>query len=940
MNSIASLAFPYRQKSVKTEISRETSHVDARPGSNEQTLNRETGLQLDNLTLNDNEGLYYYSLQLDYVNGQRKCISMSKVEIPANLPAKEPLSYIDNVAESKPETTPLLIQCQPQFEKMKLVLQSFNVTLKEKETLIVVKTRGPNDNISQIESLLLGNTTDAGENEISKFTLDTTQQKVEFTDSFNSDKFNNDILNVFVFRQEEGNKFQHCFDFKLWICKKDVTETKLVSREPEPEPQPEPEILISDYKNAFNFVLDDGPDFRKVLNNYEQRIPLIQRNVTHLVDELKLMESNLKRLINNKNKIIEIITSFANMNPILTKFKFKQNFKQTLNNIVIPFEEKLIFFINDVCDKKLLHRITQIATFDDDKTELSTLRKNFENQSNAYYSWLKKYLSNDKDRPELKLLVKRKAFELSKFDYLNHLNNFTNNQYINELLENLFKFTSIDFNWDSINNNKKPTFSMNQIGLNNSYKVYLNVLLKYNSEKFKLRQMIEACQTNDELTSLVRFNNLTIDSKVGDSTVVTQDNLDMIFSPTTPVEEEDKQRSPHSPALDQIEKSGMLYTLGGKGKQGWHKEWVVVKDGELKEFANWRTGSAPVNNTIQIALSNVKPTNYDKRQNCFEIFTSAGNKHTFQAINENERDHWIKVLNNSKQLIDTDKLQENYKASNDNKTHQLPKDSSRLKKLHMKLEKPILSLNVSNGGNAEVLSPVSIKSQSIISKDYLKTVRSIPESNNHCCADCNSTEAVEWISMNFLVVLCINCSSGHRNMGSHVSKIKSLKLDNFNDKEVEVLLNYINNKDRNKVLEASAFNIDKIMISSNSIERLQFIKDKYLEKKFITPVENVNDLLIKSVQKVNIEDTIKYLFMGGDPNVYVIAKDSKDPITLFEYSLRKYLIVETTEGPQKYFVISEFLILNGCKIPKMASAGNLTSEAVEYWSRKYTRLSL
>lgn len=890
MNEILRLAFPYN----------ELDQLHPHP------------IQLDRLSLSNTENLFEYNFQFQQGPEKRQCISATKVDCHSQQPINEPLRYIDNTSATKTTSTPLLVQCNPQFNNMGLHLL---FPVKNDVSLIIVKTKNDEFTVSDMQSYL---TTQAPETknpqvEISKITYNSEDPKVNITDSFDPFTFNNGIMNVIVFRVEEG-KYQHCFDFKLWICPQDSKQN------PEPEKRPEPEIQVGDYRSAFNFILDDGPEFRNVLQKYEQRIPTIQRNTAILVEELKYMEGNLNRLINNKNKIIELIYTFSSLNPILAKFKFKSHFKNTLNSLVTPLEANLRFFFNDVCQKKLLDKISQVSSFDDEKSELNLLKKNFDSQSNSYYNWLKKYLSNEKERPELKLLLKRRIFELSKFDYLNYLNNFTNNQYVNELLENLFKFTSMNFN---VKPNDTP-LNINKVGLNNYYKIYLGVLLKYNSEKFKLRQMIETCQTNDELTNLVRFNNLTAESKIDDNTVVTQDNLDMMFSPVTPV---DEVASPTSPVTDQAEKSGILYTLGGKGKQGWHKEWVVIKEGELREFSDWRTGSGPMKNSIQIALSNIKPTSHDKRQYCFEIFTNAGNKYTFQAINENERDDWIKVLNKSKLLIDPDRLKETYKGEKSQ-----PKDTSKLKKLHLKLDKPHLSVNV----NHELFSPVSVKSNPIISKDYLTTVRSIPDSNNHVCADCEGTESVEWISINFLVILCINCSSHHRNLGSHISKVRSLKLDNFHDKETEILLNYINNKSRNQILESTS-HIDKTKISDK--DRLQYIKDKYQNKKYTPSPENLMELLIKAVQSVSLEDTIKCIIQGADPNIVIHSKSFKEPVSLFVYSLRKNLDIDAHEGVNKYFVITEFLVLNGCKIPKYAENPELSPEALAYWTKKYSRIS-
>nr|CAB3453917.1 unnamed protein product [Digitaria exilis] len=47
---------------------------------------------------------------------------------------------------------------------------------------------------------------------------------------------------------------------------------------------------------------------------------------------------------------------------------------------------------------------------------------------------------------------------------------------------------------------------------------------------------------------------------------------------------------------------------------------------------------------------------------------------------------------------------------------------------------------------------------------------------NGNCADCGSPEP-DWASLNLGVLLCIECSGVHRNMGVHISKVRSLTLD-------------------------------------------------------------------------------------------------------------------------------------------------------------------
>ncbi|CAL8124159.1 unnamed protein product [Orchesella dallaii] len=60
------------------------------------------------------------------------------------------------------------------------------------------------------------------------------------------------------------------------------------------------------------------------------------------------------------------------------------------------------------------------------------------------------------------------------------------------------------------------------------------------------------------------------------------------------------------------------------------------------------------------------------------------------------------------------------------------------------------------------------------------------KSGNSQCADCGSKD-VEYASYNIGILLCSRCAQIHLNMGSHVSKPKHLKLDHWEDSQVERL---------------------------------------------------------------------------------------------------------------------------------------------------------
>eukprot|EP01018_Ginkgo_biloba_P011312 Gb_13251 [translate_table: standard] len=56
----------------------------------------------------------------------------------------------------------------------------------------------------------------------------------------------------------------------------------------------------------------------------------------------------------------------------------------------------------------------------------------------------------------------------------------------------------------------------------------------------------------------------------------------------------------------------------------------------------------------------------------------------------------------------------------------------------------------------------------------LETLRKVP--GNSLCADCDCHDP-DWASLNLGVLLCIECSGVHRNLGVHISKVRSLTLD-------------------------------------------------------------------------------------------------------------------------------------------------------------------
>ncbi|CAB1437564.1 unnamed protein product [Pleuronectes platessa] len=105
-------------------------------------------------------------------------------------------------------------------------------------------------------------------------------------------------------------------------------------------------------------------------------------------------------------------------------------------------------------------------------------------------------------------------------------------------------------------------------------------------------------------------------------------------------------------------------------------------------------------------------------------------------------------------------------------------------------------------------------------------------SGNDGCCDCGAPGPT-WLSTNLGVVICIECSGIHREMGVHYSRIQSLDLDVLGTSEL-LLAKNVGNASFNEIMEAdlSEQGVTKPDPSSDMQTRKDYITAKYTEKRF------------------------------------------------------------------------------------------------------------
>ncbi|KAJ3507376.1 hypothetical protein NLJ89_g6340 [Agrocybe chaxingu] len=105
---------------------------------------------------------------------------------------------------------------------------------------------------------------------------------------------------------------------------------------------------------------------------------------------------------------------------------------------------------------------------------------------------------------------------------------------------------------------------------------------------------------------------------------------------------------------------------------------------------------------------------------------------------------------------------------------------------------------------------------------------------NNICADCKA-RLPRWASQNLGIFICVNCASIHRKIGTHITKVKSLTMDDWTKDQVEHMKSMGNRKSNaiynpNELKHPPPPNLED---SERDSEIEQYIRAKYEYRKFI-----------------------------------------------------------------------------------------------------------
>ncbi|KAJ6103281.1 hypothetical protein N7486_005708 [Penicillium sp. IBT 16267x] len=768
-------------------------------------------------------------------------------------------------------------------------------------------------------------------------------------------------------------------------------------------------------------VVEDGPLFRATMKALEQKTGNMRAKTKKVLKKAEAAQQAQAACNDAMEAFLGSLgeTSTSNGNVIQPAL---DHYFERIARQILTYEQ-----LNTLQLQKLVIE-PLIKVYHNDIKQAESKKKDFDEESRDYYAYVSRYLGQRQDslkekkraESDSKYQVKRRNFELKRFDYSSFMQDLHGGRKEQEVLSHLTKYA--DFQAKNFLAAAKRIeemvpqldaliYEVNQADKEFQFKrterEEKRRALEKNSNPYLEPDAVAGGTSVSTISSGTANGSASTETELGradstssqlrgvisnSSSVSSQANAGSVSSaaggssaPTTSagatgasgqnrfkgirdLEERDSLGTDR--AAGQQRKEGLLWALSRPGshmdpkginKQAWHKFWIVLDQGKLSEYSNWKQKLDLHMEPIDLRMASVREARNAERRFCFEVITPQF-KRVYQATSEDDMANWIRSINNALQsAVEGGGMPQAPPVSSKN-------ESSTGRDIGSVLTGKSSSVSghhsySSSSATAGVTRRTTVGARPSYvrndSKSYeenpsrlLQAVRDADEGNNWC-ADCGSSSKVEWVSINLGIVLCIECSGIHRSLGTHISKIRSLTLDvhSFSNDIVEILLQ-VGNRVSNMIWEATLDHSLKPSPHSTREQRLKFITTKYVDRAYVQQLPSSrsrfatpNETLLASIKTNDIQGVLYGMALRANVNVtdrsrnthaVFLALAAADPASPGSTPTS---LTARSSAKAIPFPVAELLVQNGAEIPPQPPSIPLSPAAQLYLSQRTARNS-
>ncbi|KAK8020687.1 hypothetical protein PG990_005825 [Apiospora arundinis] len=727
---------------------------------------------------------------------------------------------------------------------------------------------------------------------------------------------------------------------------------------------------------------DDGPVFRATMKALEQKTGNMRaqmKKVLKKADHAYMAQTEANDAFMS---FIDALREASSTNANAVQPALNHYFDHIAKEIVSYERQNAINL-----QKIIVEPVSRLYTYDIKQAE--SKKRDFEEESKDYYNYVSRYLGQRQDSVKTKKLAdsdtkyqtKRRNFELKRFDYSSFMQDLHGGRKEQEVLSHLTRYADAQAR-GFLNTAKKIDNLLPQLEALSSEVQEADKEFQYQRrEREEKRRVLEKSNLQyNEPESVISassigvigaLSNGAVSGSEGDLGRADSTGSQLRAVPTgnsgSATAGSEMSRSPGSlnqthgsPAqnakfkgirdLEERDfsmvaiaeknstqrKEGLLWALNRPGshvdpraltkQQGWHKFWVVLDQGKLSEYSNWKQKLDLHMDPIDLRMASVREARNAERRFCFEVITPQY-KRVYQATSDEDMNSWIVAINNALQsAVEGHGLREKPStASSTSDTPSLKRDIGSI------LTGKSISLNHGHSQGGAAGSGVPLAAQRLgLGLDSANGLRAAP-------------------TMTALTNFCNRFGTTTK-----ATVVRSLTLDitSFTPDIIELLM-LVGNRVSNMVWESRLEPNIKPGPGATREQRLRFITAKYVDKAFVEPISatlsrypTADETLLAAIKRSEIQQVIYALALKANPNVLdksrgthpvflaLAAADpaSPSPTTPSATDGRPESSIRTVPFP-----IAEMLVQNGAEIPNTMPAIPLSRSAQLYIEQKRGR---